>query len=161
MIRRTSIPYLLLLFSSVLLLTACGEELTPEAEVRQFIATAKAAAEKRDVIGLSELVSEHYGDNSRRDRRELIGMTTGYFLRHKNIHLFTQVETIAFPAADQSEVILYVAMAGTPVAGAQALIDLRADLYRFDLTLGKENDEWRLLRGRWQRANVKEVFGAD
>ena len=157
--RQTSISSFLLLIMLLLALVACSENQTPEQQVRQFIATGKAAAEERDVIALSELISEQYGDPSRRDRRALIGLTTGYFLRHKNIHLFTQIDEITFPVTDVAKVKLYVAMAGTPVSGAQALIDLRADLYQFDLTLLKEGDEWRLQNASWHRASIEELVG--
>lgn len=142
----------------VLMLLACGDKQSPEEQVRQFIATGKAAAEERDVIGLSELISESYGDQSRRDRRAVVGLVTGYFLRHKRIHLFTQIDEIRFLTEQSANVKLYVAMAGTPVSGAQALIDVRADLYQFDLMLINENDEWRLLKANWQRANIEDLL---
>lgn len=157
--RLASTFFFLLLIMLLTALVACGEEQTPEQQVRQYIATAKAAAEGRDVIALSELISERYSDAGRRDRRAVVGLITGYFLRHKNIHLFTQIKEIAFPVTDVTKVKLYVAMAGTPVTGAQALIDLRADLYQFDLTLLKESDDWRLQNASWQRASIEELVG--
>ena len=157
--RQTSISTFPLLILLLLALAACGDKHTPEEQVRHFIATGKATAEERDVIALSELISEQYGDASGRDRRALVGITTGYFLRHKNIHLFTQIEEITFPVTDVAKIKLYVAMAGTPVSGAQALIDLRADLYQFDLTLLKEGGEWSLQNASWQPASIEELVG--
>lgn len=157
--RASSVFVTVLLLLS--LVVACGEKQSPEEQVRQFIATGKAAAEERDVIALSKLISEHYQDSYRRDRRALIGLMTGYFLRNKHIHLFTQIDEITFPLKEQAKITLYVAIAGTPVTGAQALIDLRADLFQFDLTLKQEGGDWYLLNADWQRASVDDLLGGE
>ena len=48
-------------------------------------------------------------------------------------------------------------MAGTPIAGPEALAGLRADLYRFDLRLGEEPDgEWRVRSAEWRPAAVDD-----
>jgi hypothetical protein len=139
-------------------LVACGKKVTPENEVRQYIAKAETAAEARDVIAISELVSDNYRDNDGRDRRALAGIATAYFLRHKHIHLFIRVKQIDFPTPKQATVQLYAAMTGTPVKGAQALIDIHADLYRFDLLLVKEEDDWLLSKADWQPANIEDLL---
>jgi hypothetical protein len=147
--------WLLLVF---VLLSACGDKSTPEEQVREYLAVATNAAEARDVLAIRDLIAANYHDAGGRDKRSLVGLTTGYFLRHKNIHLFTQVDSIRFPSANRSRVQLFVAMAGSPVSGAQALLDLRADLYRFDLSLLREDEQWLLQKADWQRAKVDELF---
>ena len=142
-------------------LVACGEQQAPEEQVREFISNAKRAVEERDVIALDKLISDRYTDSGRRNRRALVGLTAGYFLRHKNIYLYTQIKDITFSAKEQARVNLYVAMAGTPVTGAQALIDLRADLFQFDLTLTNVDGDWRLLNASWQRASMDDLLGGE
>jgi len=83
----------------------------------------------------------------------------GYFLRHKNIHLFTQIDEVKFSDPGKASLKLYVAMTGSPVKGAQALFDMRADLYQFDLMLAREGDDWLLQKLYWQRANIEDVVG--
>lgn len=162
MTRLASLWLVFLVCLVSLNLVACGKKQSPEEEVRQFIAKAVSAAEARDIIALTELISNNYRDEDGRDRRALAGVATAYFLRHKNIHLFTRIKEISFAAPQKSQqqatVQLYVAMTGTPVAGAQALIDLRADLYRFNLMLMKEGDEWLLSKVGWQRANIEALL---
>ena len=158
MVRLISFWLVLLVSLLSLNLVACGKKQSPEDEVRQFIAKAETAAEARDVIAISELVSDNYRDSDGRDRRELAGVTTAYFLRNKQIHLFVRVKQINFPAPKQATVVLYVAMTGTPVKGAQALIDLHADLYRFDLLLVKEDHDWLLSKADWQRADIEKAL---
>lgn len=142
-----------------LILAACGDKVSPEDQVRQFLSAATAAAEARDVLAIRELIAENYTDAGGRDKRNLVGLTTGYFLRHKNIHLFTQIGDIDFPVAGKAQVQVFIAMVGTPVSNAEALLDLRADLYQFDLSLMRNGDEWLLQKAEWQRANIDELLG--
>ncbi len=149
-----------LVFISVAL-SACSDKESPEDQVRQFIASAVTAAESREALAIRQLVSEHYKDDGHRDRRALTTLAMGYFLRHKNIHLFTQISEIKFPVPEQASVQLYIAMAGSPVKGAQALLDIRADLYQFDLTLARDGDDWLLQKLYWQRASIEDIVAGE
>ena len=51
--------------------------------------------------------------------------------------------------------------AGRPVAGAQALIDIRADLYLFDLMLMRDGDDWLLQKLHWQHASIEDIVGGE
>lgn len=153
------VKYAILIFLVSLALSACSEKKSLEDEIRQFVSSAVTAAESREALTIRKLVSEGYMDQSGRDQRALTALAMGYFLRHKNIHLFTQISEIKFPQPEKSSVKLYVAMTGSPVKGAQALLDIRADLYQFDLILKKESGDWLLQKARWQRASVDEILG--
>ena len=149
-----------LVFISVAL-SACSDKESPEDQVRQFIASAVTAAESREALAIRQLVSDNYMDDGRRDRRALTALAMGYFLRHKNIHLFTQISEIKFPVPEKASVKIYIAMAGSPVKGAQALLDIRADLYQFDLVLTKEGGDWLLQKLHWQRAIIEDIVGGE
>ncbi|MDX2465316.1 MAG: hypothetical protein QNK31_12490 [Porticoccus sp.] len=135
-------------------LSGCGERLSPEDQVRKYLTTVVAAVEARDVLAVREVVSDNYKDDASRTRQNLLRLVTGYFLRHKNIYLFSQVEEISFPEVGQSRVKILVAMAGSPMTGSEALLDFKADLYEFDLTLQQEGDVWHLTKARWQWAAI-------
>lgn len=157
--KTKNMPHIVLvLLFAIFLIPACSENQSREEQVREFIATAVAAGESREVLSIRNIVAVKYEDDGGRDRRNLVGLATGYFLRHKNIHLFTQIDKISFSADGQAHVKVFVAMAGSPVEGAEALLDLRADLYQFDLTLTRESDEWLLQKARWQRASIDDVL---
>ena len=151
----------MLIFFITLALHACSEKKSPEDQVRQFVASAVTAAESREALVIRQLISENYMDDGRRDRRALTALAMGYFLRHKSIHLFTQISEIKFPTSNQASVKLYAAMAGRPVSGAQALIDIRADLYLFDLMLIRDGDDWLLQKLYWQRAGIEDIVGEE
>jgi hypothetical protein len=141
------------------LLSACGEKESREDKVREFLAAVIQAAEARDVLAVRELIADDYADADGRDKRSLVGLATGYFLRNKNIHLFAQIDAIRFPVAGESQVKVFVAMTGSPVTSAEGLLDLRADLYRFDLTLIPDDDDWLLKKADWKRVAIDEMLG--
>ena len=141
------------------ILLACAEKESPEDQVRRFIESGVMAAEARDVLAIRDLISKDYRDDGGRDRRKLAGLAAAYFLRHKNIYLFTKINEISFPVAGQSRVEVFVAMTGLPVTGAEALFDLRADVYQFELKLINEGDDWLLKQAAWQRASIDDLLG--
>ena len=159
-IKTNPSPFIILwvMFLCFMLL-ACADKESPEDQVRRFVAAGVMAAEARDVLAIRGLISEGYRDDGGRDRRKLAGLATAYFLRHKNIYLFTKINEIHFPVAGQSRVEVFVAMTGLPVTGAEALFDLRADVYRFELILINEDDDWLLKKAAWQRASIDDLLG--
>jgi len=73
----------------------------------------------------------HVGPNAA--LRTLFGITQ----RHRGIHLLTVIKTIELtPQQDSAAAVVYVEMSGVPVESMDALIALKADLYRFDLSSG-------------------------
>lgn len=142
----------------VLFFSACGDEVSPEDQVRQFLAEGVSAAESRDVLALRSLVSQRYSDASGRDKRAVVALATAYFLRKKNIHLFTKISDIRFPAEKQAEVELYIAMSGSSVTGKETLLDFRASLYLFDLELIREDDGWLLQKAAWRHVSAEELL---
>ncbi|MEW7981215.1 MAG: hypothetical protein AB2813_15930 [Candidatus Sedimenticola endophacoides] len=83
-------------------------------------------------------------------------LALGYFLRHKSIHLLTQIERIELLDEERARVVLFVAMAGSPLEGVEQLLNLRADLHRFELDLVLEQAQWRVARAHWQRARAAD-----
>ena len=63
----------------------------------------------------------------------------------------------ANPPSNISAVL--VAMAGVPIASAQELPLLRADLHRFEIDFVRENKTWRVQRAAWRRAELSEFLG--
>jgi hypothetical protein len=53
-------------------------------------------------------------------------------------------------------VLLYVAMAGSVISDVDAMVALRAQIYRFELQLTRE-DGWLLQHASWRPASALEI----
>ena len=151
--------YSLLMLLAALLLHGCSEPDSPEQQIRNTIEAAKQAAESRDLSDFRDIIADDFRDARGHDKHTVSRMAAGYFLRNKNIHLFTRVNDIRFPTADLAEAQVYVAMTAQFAADLDSLLNLRADLYQFDLRFIKRQDDWLLENARWKRLRRDDVTG--
>ena len=153
---RPVIPGLLVIVLATL--PACsGDPDNPEQQVRDVISAGEEAVEARSIIGVLDFISDHYQDKDGRQKQEIKQLVAGYILRNKSIHLLTRVQRVAVNEdKSRADVILYVGMAGVPVASVDQLVFTRADLYRFDLSLVMEEGDWRVTGGSWQQARLED-----
>lgn len=138
----------------MLALAACGEpEDTPEEQVRQLIDAMEQAVEVGSVKGAAGLLHSDYRDRWHPDRRAAARSLFGYMRRHDNIHLFTLIKSITVkPSQDAADAVVYVAMSGMPVESVETLVSVKADLYRFDVSLATLDGDWRVRTASWERA---------
>jgi len=146
----------LVLLAALFTLIACRNAATPEAQVRATISQAEVAAEKKEVATLRGMVADSYADAEGHDKRAVEGVLRYYFLRNQSIHLVTRISSVTLPQKDRAFAVVYVGMAAQPVADVSELERLRADLFRFELEFAKENDDWRVLRAQWRRADLTD-----
>lgn len=152
--HRLTLAYLAVAFWAAASLAACSERDTPEQRLRALVDNAEQAVENKEGARLRSYISQHYSDAEGRDRRTIDGILRLYVLRHEAIHLYTRIASIHFPQPGQAEAVLYVAMAGRPIASAAELAAFRANFYRFDVAFADEDGEWRLVRAAWRRAEL-------
>lgn len=129
---------------------------TPEDQVRRVLAALEAAAEARDVGALKEHLSEAYKDAQGNDRRTVLGMATGHFMRNKSVYVFSRIAQVEIPDPGSARAEALVALAGTPIVDAGALPRVNADLYRFDVRLRDEDGTWRVISAAWQPATLSD-----
>ena len=156
--RRRRMLHLLLLLPLVVL-AGCADKESAEGQIRQMIDTAESVLEARDLRAARSLLSDAYRDAAERTKPALLRLLGGYFLRHKSIHLLLQIERIELQDPQRPGVTLYAAMAGQPFADLDALLALDAALYRFDLELVREQDQWRVAAGSWRSATREDFLG--
>lgn len=137
----------------LLLVQACSDDASPEDQIRLLIDKAVQAAEDRSVDGLGDLMHSNFIDQKGNNRMQLAKLLRLYFFRHKNIHLFTRIDSIEILSANQASVGLHVAMAGTVISDVSALSSLSARIYRFELQLIKQGD-WLLRHASWEPASI-------
>jgi hypothetical protein len=152
-------PVLIFLLAVVSFFGACspGRD-NPEAQVRALLAQGETAAEKKESGVLRQLISEKYSDSQGQDKKAVDAVLRYYFLRNQSIHLLTRIRQISFPQPDLAQADVMVAMAGQPISDAEELERLRADLHRFEITLARENGEWKVIRAEWRRAEFADFL---
>lgn len=152
-------PLVIFLLSVASFTGACSSERdSPEAQVRALLAQGEAAAEKKESGVLRQLISEKYSDSQGQDKKAVEAILRYYFLRNQSIHLFTRIRQINFPQPDLAQADVMVAMAGQPISDAEELERLRADLHRFEITLAREDGEWKVMRAEWRRAEFADFL---
>ncbi len=75
----------------------------------------------------------------------------GYLVAHQSVHLLVRIDELELVATDLARLRATVAMAGRE-AEAAAAWDLAAEVYEFDVTLAREDGEWRVTRAAWRAA---------
>lgn len=126
--------------------------------MRALLQRGEAAAGKKESAALRQMISEKYADSQGQDKKAVEAILRYYFLRNESIHLLTRIRQIGFPRPDVAQADVMVAMAGQPIADAGQLERLRADLHRFEITLARENDEWKVIRAEWRRAELGDFL---
>jgi len=139
-------------------LWGCGSRDTPEEQVRRFVEAGELAVEGRSIGDVKELISENYSDDHGRTRRDIVALATRYLFSNKNIHVLTRIGELSFPTQNRAILRLFVAMTGQNVSDLDSLLSMQADLYRFDMELVWEENEWKLLKADWQPARGEDFF---
>ena len=148
MIYRVALVFLLALAG-----TACSDgEVTPEEQIEKLIARVEEGIEARDLGEIKAVVSDDYKDARQQDKKALVNLARFYFLRHQAIHLYTKIDSIDLVDDNHASVVVFVGMAGAPVAEEQAFAALRAGLHRFEADLRQQDGEWQLVASQWRRA---------
>ena len=144
---------------AAMLLPGCrGERASPEAEVRALINSAAVAAEQKNIGTLRDSISEKYADEQGQNKRAIENLLRLHFLRNESVHLFAHIQSVTLPQPDRAQATVLVAMAGVPIASAQELPALRADLHRFEIEFTREGKTWRVQRAAWRRAELGEFL---
>ena len=131
---------------ALLLIAACGGPASaPEAEVREWLATAQETAEAKERRALVDMISQGYLDSRGYRRDDIETMLRVYFLRQHSVSLVTKIDDIRIFGDSAAEVDMTVGMAGTN----DGVLGFSADAYRFELELEKDGDEWQLISARW------------
>lgn len=129
---------------------------SPEEQIRSMITAMETAVEQRSLDNVKDLVDSEYKDEWNGNRRAALRALLFYFQGHQSIHLLTRISDIKLSDdAKSASVTVYVGMTGDPVEQSESLIDINADLYRFDIDLITDGDNWLVSSASWQRARLE------
>ena len=139
-------------------LSSCDDStMTPEDEIRAFIKSAEEDAENRDPEELSNKLSPAFRDSRGNNRSQISKLMRGYFFKYRKIHLLTRIHEINLDSEDSATVTVFVAMASTEIVDSSILAGIRAEIYKFDLSLIKFDNAWQIDSGKWQRASASDL----
>ena len=144
----------------LLVLAACGgQPESLETEIRTFVAKVEAAAEERNARELRALVADDYVDAQGHDHKTIEQLIRLHVFRNQSVHVLTRIRAIEFPEPERALVIVMAALAGRPVASADELAGLNANLYRFDLELTRRGkDDWQVRHAAWEPAALADFW---
>jgi uncharacterized protein (DUF2267 family) len=145
----------------VALMGCSGDPDSPEAQIRDLIAQIETHVEAGEVRAVSDWLSADYRDRRHRNRRDAIATLFLYTRRHRDIHLFTLIQSIdVAPDKRSAQAVVDVAMTGKRADSAEQLAAMHADLYRFtlDLTYDSELERWQVASSAWRRAELGTVL---
>ncbi len=153
--------YLLIII--IVFLSACDgfSKDTPEEQIMDFLNRAEFRVESRDVSATTALISYDYADLWGRDREAMRRLLTGYFLRHRSIHVLKKIENITVASESSAQVLMYAGLAGTAAEHAESLSfrEWRGDVIRLEADLVRETDgQWRVLRLNWRQMNKDDLL---
>ena len=150
--RRSAIP-----LAAVLALACGGAEDTPEAAVRRTLAAIEAAAGEKDAGAIAEHVSADYADPQGNDRDAVRRIAAFHLLRNQSVHTLVRVREVVIAEGGRAEADALVAMAGTAIPDADVLATVRADLYRFGVSLREEEPGvWSVTSATWRPAALED-----
>jgi len=159
--NRLRLPIGLLGLVVAMLLPGCqAKHASPEAEVRALIYSAVAAAEQKNFGTLKDIISKRYTDEQGQNKRAIEALLRLHILRNETVHVYAHIQSVTLPQADRAQATVLVAMAGVPIASAQDLPALVADLNRFEIEFVHEGRVWRVQRAAWRRAEPGEFLGS-
>lgn len=119
-----------------------------QARIKKFIMTGKARIEKKNLLGISDMVSFDYKDKYGNDRATLVFGVKSFVSYYKDV--FINIESVdvklneARTEADVEVVALIIGRTGQGASGAVTQ-GLEGEKGKFRLKLVKENDGWKLL----------------
>ncbi|MCB0218315.1 MAG: hypothetical protein KDH09_01355 [Chrysiogenetes bacterium] len=150
----------LLAFLALLALAACKSGPPPSIEevITARIGEVETAAREHQLKEIKAVVSDRYADDKRNSKKEINQLLTYYFFRNKAIYPFVRVQSVVSENPERASAELLVALTGTPVAQAEDLSGLNADLFHFVLEFSLEDDEWMVTGATWRRAELGDFL---
>lgn len=119
-----------------------------EAHIRKFVMTGKARIEKKNILGLSDLISFDYKDKYGNDRATLVFGAKNFVSYYKDV--FINIESMDIKlneAKTEADVEVTALIIGRTGGAASETIGqgLEGEKDKFRLKLIKKEDGWKLL----------------
>ncbi|MDD5072341.1 MAG: hypothetical protein PHX64_03790 [Candidatus Omnitrophica bacterium] len=119
-----------------------------QARIKKFIMTGKSRIEKKNILGISDMVSFNYKDKYGNDRPAIVYGAKSFVSYYKDVFINIESVDIKLNAAKtEADVEVVALIIGRTGGGASETImqGLEGEKDKFRLKLIKEEDGWKLL----------------
>ena len=142
----------------LLLVIGCSDDNSPEQQIRERVRQIELAAEAREKLELSGIISDDYQDDHNRVAKDVRKIIVGLIIRNKQIHLLAKVRSVTMASETEGTAVVLMGMLGQQEADQLPLPMIRAELYRFSLTFRNEGGEWNLINSEAERASPEDLL---
>ncbi len=128
---------------------------TEEDRVKKVIADIQKAGQEKDIRKIIDRLSRNYSDSQGNNYDSIKGLLLAYFFRHQKIHIF--IPAVEVTIEDSAAKVAFEAVfSGGSAAGSPSdLLPDAISMYTFDVSLKKEDGDWRVLSARWNPVSEK------
>ncbi len=158
--RRVTWTRCALLAALSVALVGCSKKpADPAAEIEKLIGEIEVAVEEGDIDAVEERLSDAYSDPKGNDEKALLRMLQFQLLRQRSIHVLSQIDEITVePGGREGRAVVMAAAGSAPMAGLEALANVRADIFELRMTLTKPDDDWQIVSVIWKRAGAGDFL---
>ena len=130
-------------------LPGCHRE-TEQDKVRKIITDVQKAAEEKDIKKIIVSVSKTYRDPQGYDHDTIKGLLLGYFFRHRKVHAYIPDIAVTVEGAS-AKAEFQAVLTGSQSGSAAGFLPESLGVYVFDVSLQKEEGDWKVVSARWSR----------
>ncbi len=149
--KRVVTIYLVVAYAIVMF--GCSRQ-TEEGQVKKVIADIQAAGEEKDVKTIRQNLSMSYRDPQGFDYQGIHGLLVGYFFRYPKIKVYIRDLEVSV-LNTQADAVFQAVLTSAENAGSLTdVIPQLLGVWNFDVTLKKEDSDWKVTSARWQEASL-------
>lgn len=141
---------LLILISACIFpsISGCQKD-SEEDKVRTTIVTVRNAAEDKDLKTMLSHIAKTYRDRQGNDYDGIKNLILFYFFRHQKISVL--LPDIAVSVDASSAAAHFEAILSSKSGSSGTVLPEALGAYRFDVSLIKDQNEWKIVSADWQR----------
>lgn len=128
----------------------CNKE-TEEDKVRKIITDIQKAAEEKDVKKIINNLDKTYNDFQGFNRETIKRLLLGYFLQHPKISVYISNLQISTENTSAKAIFQAILTSGNKTGSATDVVPKSLGIYRFDVSLNKESNDWKVTSAKWER----------
>ena len=144
---------ILIIFAVAVVFIGCSKE-TEESKVKKVITEIQAAGEEKEVKKIMTHISKTYNDPRGYNYEGIRGLLLGYFFRYPKISAYIAELTVSFDGASAKASFQAMLTSSDKTGSIKDIIPQELGVWYFDVTLEKEEDEWKVTSAQWEEAQI-------